>query len=260
MGVWILYGVIGVGAGILGGMLGLGGGIITVPCLFYLFGVIFPDNPFVMHMAIATSLAAMILNTAVSTWAHNKRHHVLWAVFRMIVPGIIVGSILGAVVANYLSSHALEVVFGLFLCILSIHFYRQKAIIEGGHKLPSAIAFNGLGCFVGTVSNLLGIGGGSLAVPLLCAFKIKDKNAIGTSAAITCVTTVCGSISYWIIGLSDMPGSPLGLINLAAFLCIGIAAALSAPIGVKLTSIVNPQKLRRLFALVLALTGLSLLI
>ena len=109
------------------------------------------------------------------------------------------------------------------------------------------------------ISNILGIGGGSLSVPMLTAFKIRDKNAIGTSSAITCVTTICGTISYMILGWKDLPTEPLGLINLPAFFIVGTVAFLLAPIGVKLTSIIDPQKTRRIFALVLALTGLSLL-
>lgn len=255
----MIYLLIGVVAGVLGGMLGIGGGIITVPCLFYLFGSLFPENPFVMHMAIATSLAAMIFNTAASTIAHHKRHHVLWKVYRKMVPGIILGSVLGAVIAEFLSTAVLQIIFGCFLVLLSIHFYRQKAIIEQTHRLPPPLALNGWGCTIGSISNLLGIGGGSMAVPLLTSFRIRDKDAIGTSAAITCITTICGSISYMILGWNEFPGQPLGAIQWQPFLYIGVAAVLTAPFGVKLTTIVNPQKTRRLFALVLALTGLSLL-
>lgn len=255
----VIYMLIGVVAGVLSGMLGIGGGIITVPCLFYVFGILFPENPFIMHMAIATSLAAMIFNTAASTMAHNKRHHVLWQVYLKMAPGVILGSVLGAVIAEFLSTLVLQIVFGCFLVLLSLHFYRQKAITEESHRLPHPLVLNGWGCLIGSISNLLGIGGGSLTVPLLTSFRIRDKNAIGTSAAITCVTTICGSISYMILGWDEFPGQPLGAIQWQPFLYIGIAAVLTAPMGVKLTTVVNPQKTRRLFALVLALTGLSLL-
>ncbi len=257
---YISYGMIGILAGVLGGLLGIGGGIITVPCLLYLFHLLDFPQPFIMHMAIATSLAAMIFNTAASTWAHNKRKHVLWSIFIKCIPGLILGSILGAFVATLLSTSILEICFGLFLCALAIYFYRQKAIIEGTHKLPPSLLFNGLTGLIGMISNMLGIGGGSLTVPLLTSFKIRDKSAIGTSSAITCITTICGTFSYMILGRADLPSEPLGLINLPAFFIVGIAAVCFAPVGVKLTTQLNPQKTRRIFSIVLALTGLSLLV
>jgi uncharacterized membrane protein YfcA len=258
--VYLIYAFIGAFAGVLGGLLGIGGGVIAVPCLLYLFNYLDFPVDHVMHMAIATSLAAMIFNTAVSAWVHHKHNHVLWQVFRRCVPGLILGSILGALIANFLSGIILEVFFGFFLCALAFHFYRQKAIIEGTHKLPSPFVLNSLGAGIGMISNLLGIGGGSLTVPLLTSFKIRDKNAIGTSSAITCVTMICGSISYMVLGWKDLPFQPLGLINPPALFIVGVSALLLAPVGVKLTSIINPQKTRRIFAAVLALTGISLLI
>jgi uncharacterized membrane protein YfcA len=94
----------------------------------------------------------------------------------------------------------------------------------------------------------------------LTSFKVKDKNAIGTSAASTLITTLCGTISYLIFGWGDIRASDtLGLINIPAFLIVGIAAFFTAPYGAKLTHEIDPTKVRKIFAIVLALTGLSLI-
>lgn len=258
--VFVLYALVGMIAGVLGGMLGIGGGVITVPCLFYLFSTFLPESPYLMHMAIATSLAAMVLNTLASTFAHNKEKHILWKPYRKMAPGVILGAILGAMIADHLSTKVLQVIFGLFLIIIAVRFYRQKSIAHGHYKLPRPLALSGFGCGIGMLSNLLGTGGGSFAVPLLTAFKVRDKNAIGTSAAITCITTICGSIAYIFIGWQELPDQILGLINLPAFLIVGIAALFTAPLGVKLTTQIHPQKVRRIFAALLALTAISMLL
>ena len=256
----IAYPMIGVVAGILGGLLGIGGGVITVPCLLYIFHLMKFPQPYIMHMAIATSLSAMIFNTAAATWAHNKRDNVLWKMFKRMLPGLVIGSVIGALIAVWLSGVFLEIVFGIFLCTLAYVFYRKKAIQVGTHKLPPTPMLSLYCCGIGTISNLLGIGGGSMTVPLLTSFKISDRNAIGTSAASTCVTTVLGTISYLIFGLSDTnTPETIGLIDLPAFLIIGIVALLCAPFGAKLTHEISPGKVRKIFALVLALTGLSLI-
>ena len=256
--IYLAYVIVGVVAGILGGLLGIGGGIVTVPCLLFLFHYLGFPSAYIMHLAVATSLAAMIFNTAASTIAHHLRKSVIWEVFGKLAPGLVVGSVIGAFVALWLSTQILEICFGIFLLVIAVRFYAQKSIREESHKLPHPLILNLLSCVIGIISNLLGIGGGSMTVPMLTAFKMKDRNAIGTSAATTLVTTLCGSLSYWILGRGDIdiPGT-LGLINVPAFLIIGITAFFAAPYGVKLTHEIDPNKVRKIFATVLALTGLS---
>lgn len=258
---YITYVLLGGIAGILGGLLGIGGGVITVPCLLILFShQNFPAS-YVMQIAIATSLAAMIFNTAAATWAHNKRKGVLWPVFWKLVPGLIGGAILGTILAIWLSGAVLEIVFGFFLLFLAYRFYRHEEIKKDTFKLPRPLILNLFSLLIGMLSNLLGIGGGSLTVPMLTSFKVKDKNAIGTSAATTLVTTICGTIAYLIIGIRQKHGGEIwGFIDIPAFLIIGLSAFLLAPFGARLSHQMNPKIVRKIFAVVLALTGLSLII
>ncbi len=259
--IYLAYVIIGAIAGVLGGLLGIGGGIVTVPCLFAIFSHLDFPKPYCMKMAIATSLAAMIFNAAAATWAHHRRHGVIWSVFRKLVPGLIIGSIFGAFLATWLSGVILEIVFGVFLLLLAFNFYRKKAIHMEKYQLPSPLIFNLLSGGIGALSNLLGIGGGSITVPLLIAFKMKDKNAIGTSAATTLVTTICGTITYFILGWGVMHTSEIvGFIDIPAFLFVGISAFFLAPYGAKLSHQLDSNIVHKIFAAVLALTALSLLI
>lgn len=258
---YIVYGAIGLVSGVLGGLLGIGGGVITVPCLLFIFKYLGYPQAYLMHMAIATSLAAMIFNTFAATRAHNKRKGVDWSVFKKLVPGLIIGSLIGAVIAVWLSTVILEIFFGFFLILLAVNFYRQKTTRIKACKLPSPLLLNALSCSIGALSNLLGIGGGSMTVPMLTAFKMKDKIAIGTSAATTLVTTICGTASYLILGLGDIPvEDTVGLINVPAFLIIGAAAFFTAPYGAKLTHEIDPAKVRKIFAAILVITGVTLII
>lgn len=258
---YLSYAVLGAIAGILGGLLGIGGGVVTVPCLLLIFDLLGFPQAYVMQMAIATSLAAMIFTALAGTWAHNKRKAVLWNVLKKMVPGLVIGSVAGAVIALWISGVILEIFFGLFLCVLAFRFYRQKTLMHGPHQLPTTLKLSLLSGCVGALSNLLGIGGGSITVPMLTYFKVSDKNAIGTSAATTLLTAILGSISYLIFGLGDVPAPDnVGLINLPSFIIIGVVTFFFAPYGAKLTHEISPQKVRKIFAIVLALTGISLII
>ncbi len=256
----IAYAIIGIFSGTIGGMLGLGGGILTVPCLFIMFTYLGYPQADVMHMAIGTSLAAMLFNTLASTWAQNKKGAVLWDVLRKMSVGLVLGSILGALTASSLSGIVLELFFGIFLCSLGIYFLCGKVRVKSQHKIPSLPLLNLLSTGVGFVSNILGIGGGTLTVPLLSSFHISDKSAIGTSSAATFLLAIMGSISYFIIGRNDPAmGQETGYINLTAFVVVGFFSFLLAPYGVKLAHELPTAIVRKIFAFVVIATGILML-
>jgi uncharacterized membrane protein YfcA len=255
------YALLGIVAGLLSGLLGIGGGVVTVPCLVLIFGLLkFPPDS-IMHMAIGTSLAAMVFNTISSTWAHNRRGAVLWDVVIRMMPGIVVGSILGALVAHLLSGDILEIAFGLFAICLGIYLLRPYHLHEGDHRLPGTVALSGVGCGLGWISNILGIGGGIITVPILVAYRVPEKKAIATSAATSFSISLLGALSYLYFGLKHASvKESIGYLYLPAFIVISIATFLAAPYGAKLTHILSPPLLRRIFAGALILTGLVMVL
>jgi len=90
-----LYIVTGVFAGLMSGLLGIGGGVLVVPSLSLILLHVGAPNDAVMHMAIVTSLAIMILTTQASLRMHHQQGHVVWHIYWQFAPGIIVGTIVG---------------------------------------------------------------------------------------------------------------------------------------------------------------------
>lgn len=257
----LAYVLIGLVAGVLGGMLGIGGGIIAVPSLLLVFHLLPYPQGIIMHMAIATSLAAMIFSAAAATYAQNKRGSVLWDVFKKMVPGFVLGSFIGAILTLWLSGVVLEIFFGIFLCALAGVFFFKKTVHHEMEKIPSAVKLSGYSTGIGAVSILLGIGGGTLIVPLLTRFRIADRKAIGTSSACTLLTVTLGTIYYLGLGWHAVPGvDMIGLIEWPAFLLVGAAAFFTAPIGVKWMHELPVGKVRKIFAVAMAITGLALII
>src|ERR1700687_89845 len=99
----VAYAIVGYAAGILAGLFGIGGGVITVPCLLIIFHFLGFPQAWIMQTVVGTSLAAMIFNTSSAIWAQHKRLAVRWMLIRTIVPGIVIGSILGSVAGHLLS-------------------------------------------------------------------------------------------------------------------------------------------------------------
>lgn len=255
---FIIYIAIGLFAGFIGGLLGIGGGVITVPCFFIIFKWLGYPHDFLMPLAIGTSLAAMVFNTLSATWAHQRKNVIKWEILKKMAPGLIIGSIFGAILTIWLPEIALEIFFGIFLCFLSLLFFRKDLPRFNFTASHSSLVIRFASFVIGTLSNILGIGGGILTVPLLLSINIPDKNAIGTSSAITLLVSTLGTISYILFGLEYNFGSEnIGYVNIYAWIVVGLMTFFSAPLGVKFTYVLPISKIRKIFAVVLVLTGLT---
>ena len=112
----ISYILIGIIAGFTGGLLGIGGGLAAVPLLYLLLTWSHPTEPLLMQTVIGTSLAAMILTSASSTWAHTQLKGVNWKIFRQLAAAVVLGSLAGGYTAETLSSKTLQQFFGYCTC------------------------------------------------------------------------------------------------------------------------------------------------
>ena len=259
--IFFLYIAIGLLAGIIGGLLGIGGGVITVPCFFIIFKWLGYPHAYLMPLAVGTSLAAMVFTSSSASWAHHYKKVVNWETFNKMVPGLFIGSIFGSVLSVWLPEIALEIFFGLFLCTLSTIFFREELPHFGISEHNGLFIIRAASFFIGTLSNILGIGGGILTIPLLLAGKTPDKIAIGTSSAVTLLVSTLGTISYVLFGLKHhLSSENIGYVNIPAFLTVGFITFFTAPLGVKLTHQLSHTITRKIFAVVLIFTGLTFII
>lgn len=251
--VYLIYVGIGIIAGFFSGLLGISGGILTVPLLVTTFAKIgFPLDS-AMHVAIGTSLAAMVFNSLSSSMAHMKRKNVIWPVILKLLPGIVLGVILGAFTAYLLADNVLEAIFAFFLLGLSVYFFIKKEPVPGDHKIPKAHHLGFMGLIIGYISNILGVGGGIFCVPLFTYFRIPFVKAVGSSVIAGLVISFLGALSYLSFGLEVHIPFPYvyGYIYLPAFLIISIVSFLVAPLGVKATHTFPQYYLRKIFAAML---------
>lgn len=119
-GWWLAYLGMGLLTGFLAGMLGIGGGVVIVPLLVFLFNAQGLPADRVLHLALGTSLASIVFTNLSSVRAHHAHHAVLWHIVRMSAPGIIIGTLLGSLLAEYLPARYLGIVFTLFVLFSSV--------------------------------------------------------------------------------------------------------------------------------------------
>lgn len=256
----ILYLATGIFAGLASGLLGVGGGLIIVPVLFIIFSAQNLPAEHIMHMALATSLATIIVTSISSTHAHHKKQAVLWPVFLLLAPGICLGAWLGGLAASEIKTDILKPAFGIFeLLVAALLLWNKQSQQHNIHinKIKSAIG----GFVIGMASAIVGIGGGTLTVPFLNWHNIAMRNAVATSAACGLPIAIFGAASYVYAGwsINDLPEQTLGYVHLPAFGLIIITSFLFAPVGAKLAHRLPELALKRGFAIFLMLLGLKMI-
>ena len=256
----LLYLVTGIFAGLASGLLGVGGGLIIVPVLFFIFSTQNIASEHIMHMALATSLATIIFTSISSTRAHHKKQAVLWPVFLQLAPGICLGAWFGGIAASDMKTELLKPTFGIFelfvgMLLLWNHKDQQHAVTL--NKIKSTAG----GFLIGTISAIVGIGGGTLTVPFLHWHNISIRNAIATSAACGLPIAVFGATSFIYAGwsINTLPEQTLGYVHLPAFALIITTSFLFAPVGANLAHRLPENALKRGFAIFLLLLGFKML-
>jgi len=248
--------LVGVIAGTLAGLLGVGGGIIIVPSLVWIFHTQLPASS-LMHIAIGTSLATIMITSISSIIAHHRRGAVLWSIVWQLSPGIIVGAFVGAIIADALPTEILRKIFAIFILLVSAQL-GLLAPPPSHRQLPGKLGLSIAGTVIGKISALVGIGGGSLTVPFLVWCNIPIRNAVATSAACGFPIAVSGMIGFIVTGWQISEPWMSGYIYWPAFIAITPATLLFAPLGAKLAHTLPVNSLKKLFAVFLAGVGVNM--
>jgi uncharacterized membrane protein YfcA len=257
---FFLYILVGSLAGIAGGLLGIGGGTIIVPCLVIIYKMIELPQAYIMHLAIGTSLASIVFSTLSAARAHNRRSAVAWDFVKRMLPGTLVGCLLGGFFAQAISGVILEIIFGIFVFCLGLHFLRPIKDAHQESAMPGFPLIDISSSLIACLSSVLGIGGGVLIVPFLNHHKVNEKKAIGTSTALSSFISIFGACFYAAFGIEELGvGINLGYIYLPAFIFLSISSYLSAPYGAKLAHRLPTKLLRKIFACTLIFVGVLMI-
>src|SRR5258705_12533411 len=113
------YLAIGVAVGFFAGLLGIGGGIIIVSSLALMFAAHGFPPQYVMHLAVGTSLAAIVSGSWSSFRTHHRHNAVDWDVVKRMTPGLLAGVLGGSIVARFLPTAFLKYFFLTFMLLIT---------------------------------------------------------------------------------------------------------------------------------------------
>jgi uncharacterized protein len=252
---WLLgYLALGAVAGFFAGLLGVGGGAIIVPVLALMFAAQGFPGEHLMHLALGTSMAAIVFTSISSLRAHHQHGAVQWTIVKAITPGILLGTFAGAQLASLIPTRPLAIFFTVFMCYVA---FQMLANIKPkpSRQLPGSLGMAIVGGGIGAISALVAIGGGSLSVPFMTWCNVKMHHAIGTSAAIGLPIAMAGTAGYLVGGAeaTGLPSGSFGYIYLPALLAGVAASMLTAPLGARAAHRLPVATLKKVFAGVILL-------
>ena len=249
-------------AGFAAGLFGIGGGLITVPILFYIFGTAGIEPDYLMHLAVGTSFGIIIPTSIVSVLTHHQHNAVDFGVVKGYGIFVIIGVILGTILAAGLKTKPLILFFTIVVFILAFYllFLKEKELdlsIKMG--LPAKIIS---GIITGFVSAPMGIGGAVMNVPILKFFGYPINKAIGSAAAIGFLISIFGALGFLITGSylkTNLPFS-IGFLNVPAFLIFIPITTFMARLGAKTVHKIDKNLISKLFGFFLLAVSIKFLL
>ena len=254
----------GMGAGFLAGLLGIGGGVIFVPCFYFIFFGFFNVPPDVaIPVATGTSLLCMIPTSISAARSQYKRGNMNTQVIRNWSVFMLLGVATGTLISKIYGGKWLAAFFGVVMIINSINMLVRAKAKPAFDSLPSKGKQNIIAFLIAAFSSMLGVGGGTLTVPVLTACSVKPHIAIGTSSAVSLFVCVPGALLMILMNITSTPeGAPtgtVGLVNVLAAVCVVPVSIFFAPLGVRVGKLLPPVTLKRIFAVALFFISLRML-
>lgn len=253
--------LLGACTGFLAGLLGIGGGMLMVPFITLILTSQGYPPEYTVKMAVATSLATICFTSLSSVRAHHQRGAVLWPIVRLLAPGILLGSLVGAQVAVALPGKILGILFAIFVAFSATQMFLNRKP-KPSRALPGRLGTFGMGWVIGMLSSLVGAGGAFVSVPFMTWCNVKIHDAVGTSAALGFPIALAGTLGYMWAGqdLPQMPAGSVGYLYLPGLLVISLASISTAPLGARTAHRMDIQPLKKVFAVMLyGLAGYFLL-
>lgn len=250
--IWLTYPLLGMLAGLFAGLFGVGGGMTIVPLLSMLLQARGVASEHLMHLALGTAMASVVVTSLASLRAHHKRGAVRWDLVRQFTPGLVLGTAGGSMFATKVPTQTLSVIFVTVVYLAALQMILNlKPRAHRTVPRPSVVFASGLG--IGIISSLVAAGGGFLSVPLMTFWNVPVHNAIGTSAAMGFPIALTGAVGYLWAGLkaTNLPAHTLGYIELPAFFSVVAMSMFCAPLGARLAHRLPVATLKRLFGVFL---------
>jgi len=261
----ILLPILGFLIGTVASMIGVGGGVFIVPLLTL------SSYDFSPAQAAGTSLTTIIFTSLASATNYSRQKRIYYKTGLILATTTVPGAFVGAYLTSIIEARLLGLIFGVFLLFVALrmifkfsflrsrhsdtekttHYrlvYSESALFESKTKILLGIM---LSFFGGLSSGLLGIGGGSLMVPIMTlAMNIPIHITVATSMFTMIFTSTSGVIQHF----------SLGNIHFEYALLLVLGTIFGAQLGAYTSKRISSRNLRRIFGIVLIFVGIRMIL
>lgn len=254
--VWLLFLLVGAAGGFTAGLFGVGGGLVIVPTLYFLWRSDTTLGPEVMHFAVATSLACIVITSCTSSWTHWRAQRLQFQALPWLAASVSAGSLSAVLLANWLPTQWLKLGFGLFALTTCVSLLLPQKN-SANRTPPNRMEMVAAGTLIGHISTLLGVSGGAMTVPYLVLRGVDMRQAVVISSAVAIPISFIGAVGLALTG----PQTPQtwGYVHWPAFLGISAVSIVFANWGARLSQRMDKRKLQLAFAGFLALVAVHML-
>lgn len=248
--------------GLLAGLLGVGGGIVLVPILYHIYTGLGMSAEIAMPLSVGTSLSTIIFTSLMSARSHHRRGNIDLDLIRRWAPWIIAGVALGTTLGSIVPGATLKTLFGGLMTVVALHMFwtvlRKPRIAD---HLPSRPIQSAIAAGVGSLASMLGIGGGTLVVPILNLFDYPIHRAVGSASLVGFIISVPATLGYIYSGwhVPNLPVGSTGYVNWLAFALLVPATMSFAPLGARLCHRLDVPRLKQVFSVFLLIIGVKML-
>lgn len=237
--IYLIYLITGFLARVVGGLLGTGGCALIMPVVRFGFH-------FDPAIAVGTTLTAVVFTAGSGTISHLKMKNVDKETALLTGYSGVLGVIIGSVVFGYIKDYGnlIDLIIGIAFIIVSLRmlyeglFAKVKQVEPAPQISGKALSKTILGSAIGTLTGIIGLGGGYALVPSYIYFlKAPVKLAIGTSMAAFVWMALIGAFFKFF----------QGVVNIPVAIALGVGALVGAIYGTKLVAIFKPNILKALF-------------
>lgn len=252
----------GTAGGLIAGLFGVGGGTVLAPALFYAFSVLGLGGEGNLHVAIGTSLLTIVATSWRSLGAHRAHGAVDEEILKTWTPWVGAGALVGAGIAGLTSMEGLAVVYGVCLILVAAQLGLLPEHVTLRKTMPTGWWRRGLGGLVGLLSAMMGIGGGSLGGMVMTLSGRPIHQAVATASGFGVAIGSAATLGFILFGwgTEGRPPLSLGYVNIPAAIALGLLTTFVAPYGARLAHRLDKTVLRRVFALYMLGTAISVMV
>lgn len=261
--IWLALTLVAAGVvmGLFAGLFGVGGGAIVIPVLYEVFRVTGVPEDVRMPLCVGTSLAIIIPTSISSFRSHHARGAADLDVLRRWVLPVVAGVLLASAVARHAPEQLFKIVF---VCILGFSGLRLLFAPDGwkfSDGMPGTLLMSIYGLIIGTLSALMGVGGGQIANLFMTWHGRPIHQAVATSSGLGALIAIPGMLGFMYAGWPRAAEFPavtalqfpyaLGYVSLIGAVLVVPTSTLVAPLGARLAHRLTKRQLEVAFGLFL---------